>query len=294
MLSGVPQGSVLGSILFLIFINDLLDNTNSTVRLFADGCFLYGNIRRSEDQHILQDDLNKLAQWEEAWHLKVNIATCHSMRVTKHITPFQSRLSMSIACIIVSSAKYLGNIVTDDLDWGQHNNITSKATKKLGFLCQNLNLAPKETKVAAYKALVCPQLEYTTPLWNPHHHAEINRIEKVQRTAARWACRRWRNQSHVGEMLDELQWPELQERRQQASSAFFYKMHNNLVTTDKSRYLSEAGNRSTRSHPFQYRRPNSYTNGLKFSFYPRTIATWNGLTTEAVSAETVDWFKSKI
>ena len=54
-------------------------------------------------------------------------------------------------------------------------------------------------------------------------------------------------------------------------------------------YLSEAGgNRSTRFHPFQYHRPNAYTDGLKFSFFPRTIATWNGLTTEAVSAETVE------
>ena len=82
----------------------------------------------------------------------------------------------------------------------------------------------------------------------------------------RWACRRWHNQSHFGEMLDELQWPELQELWQQASLTFFYKMHNNLVTVDKNRYLSEAGNRRTRSHPFQYHRPNAYTDRLKFSF----------------------------
>ena len=68
------------------------------------------------------------------------------------------------------------------------------------------------------------------------------------------------------------------------------------MTIDKTRYLSEAsrGNRSTRSHPFQYHRPNAYTDGLKFSSFPRTIATWNRLTTEAVSAETVDGFKSKV
>ena len=91
------------------------------------------------------------------------------------------------------------------------------------------------------------------------------------------------------------QWPELQERRQQVSLTFFYKIHNNLVSTDKNKYLLEAGgNKSTRSHPFQYHCPNAYTDGLKFSFFPRTIATWKGLTTETVSAETVDGFKSKI
>ena len=108
----------------------------------------------------------------------------------------------------VSSAKYLGIIVTDDLDWGQRinsiNNVTSKPTKTLDFLRRNLTLAPKETKIAAYKALVRPQLEYAAPIWKPHCQTEINRIKTVQRTAARWAVRRWRNQSHVGEMLDEL------------------------------------------------------------------------------------------
>ena len=186
---------------------------------------------------------------------------------------------------------------TNALDWGQHiNNVTSKETKTLGFLRRNLTLTPNETKVVANTALVRPQLDYAATTWNPHHQTEINRIEKVQRTAARWACRRWRNQSHVGKMLNELQWPKLQERRQQASLTFSYKIHNNLVITDKNRYLFEAGrdNRSTRSHPFQYYHPNAYTDGLKFSLFPRTIATSNGLTTEAVSAETVDGFKSKI
>ena len=65
VLPGVPQGSVLGPILFLIFINDLPDNINSTVRFFADDCVLYRNIRGSEDQQLLQDDLEKLALWEE-------------------------------------------------------------------------------------------------------------------------------------------------------------------------------------------------------------------------------------
>ena len=197
----------------------------------------------------------------------------------------------------VSSAKYLGVQIIDDLNWGQHiNEITSKATKTLSFLRRNMAFAPRETKAAAYKTLIRPKLEYAATVWMPHHQKEIDRIENVQRTAARWTCRRWRNQSHVGEMLDELQWPTLQERRQQASLTLFYKIHNNLAIIDKSRYLSVAGeeSRRTRSHPFQYHRSNAYTDGLKNSFFPRTIATWNGLTTEAVSAETVDGFKAKI
>ena len=125
MLSAVPQGSVLGHILFLIFIYDLPDNINSTVRLFADDCVLYRNIR-SEDQQILQDDLNKLAQWEEAWLMKFNVANCHSMRVTKH--PLQKQIIHDYSLhnqVLenVSSAKYLGITVTDDLDWGHTSNM---------------------------------------------------------------------------------------------------------------------------------------------------------------------------
>ena len=91
-------------------------------------------------------------------------------------------------------------------------------------------------------------------------------------------------------MLEELQWPDLQERRQQVSLSLFYKIHYNLAVVDKNRYLSElgGGSRRTRSHPFQY------TDVFKNSFFPRIIVAWNGLTTEAVSSETVNGFKAKI
>ena len=85
VLPGVPQGSVLGPVLFLIFINDLLDNVRSSVRLFADDYVLYRNIKSPIDCKILQDDLNCLAQWETDWQMKFNVTKCHSMRVTWHL-----------------------------------------------------------------------------------------------------------------------------------------------------------------------------------------------------------------
>ena len=85
VLSGVTQGSVLGPVLFLIFINDFPDNIRSSVRLFADDCVLYRNINSLTDCQILQDDLNSLAQWETDWQMKFNVAKCHSMRVTRHL-----------------------------------------------------------------------------------------------------------------------------------------------------------------------------------------------------------------
>ena len=126
--------------------------------------------------------------------MKFSVSKCHSMSpLPKQISHDYSLHNQVLKN--VPSAKYLRNTVTDDLDRGQHNNITSKATKTLGFLRRHLTLSPMKTKVAACKAWVRPKLEYVAPIWNPHHQTKINRTEKVQRTAARWTCRRWRNQS---------------------------------------------------------------------------------------------------
>ena len=76
--------------------------------------------------------------------------------------------------------------ISDDLDWGQHiSEISSKATKTLGFLRRNLAFAPRHTKEVAYKTLVRPKLEYAAPIWHPYHETQIGQVEKVQRTAAR-------------------------------------------------------------------------------------------------------------
>ena len=300
VLSGVPQGSVLGPVLFLIFINDLPENIRSSVRLFADDCVLYRNIESPADCQILQDDLNSLAQWEADWQMKFNVAKCHSMRVTRHppdkhiqfeYTLHQQRLEQ------VQSAKYLGITISDDLDWGQHiSEISSKATKTLGFLWRNLAFAPRHTKEVAYKTLVRPKLEYAAPIWHPYHETQIGQVEKVQRTAARWTCRRWRNTSSVGDMLDDLEWPSLETRREQSSLTFFYKIHSGTVDLDKDKYLTPAPNlrRTRASHESQYTRYFAYSDALKNSFFPRTIPMWNSLPSSVVSSKTIEEFKAQI
>ena len=286
---------------------------------------LYRNIKSPIDCQILQDDLNSLSQWETDWQMKFNVAKCHSMRVTRHLPDKQILFDYTLhqqKLEQVQSATYLGLTITDNLDWGQHvSEISCKATKTMGFLRLNLALAPKHTKEVAYKTLVRPQLDYAAPIWNPYHKLQIHEVEKVQRTAARWTCRRWRNTSSVGDMLDELEWPSLEARREQSSLTFFYKIHSgtvfflsfflsilsrsnfdhhlrcggwlNFEFLDKDKYLTPASNlqRTRASHYLQYTRYFAYSDAHKNSFFPRTIPLWNSLPSSVVSSKTIEEFK---
>ena len=120
---GVPQGLVLGPILFLIFINDLPDNIRPSVRLFADDCILYRNIYSIQDCLALQEDLTSLGQWEADQQIKFNVAKYHSIRVTRHQYHKHILFDYSLhnqTLENVQSAKYLGITISDNMDWGQH------------------------------------------------------------------------------------------------------------------------------------------------------------------------------
>ena len=211
--------------------------------------------------------------------MKFNVAKCHSMRVTWHQHHKQILFDSSLhnqTLENVQLTKYSGITITDNMYWGKHvSEISSKATKTLGFLRRNLAFAPtcRSTKEVAYKTLVWSKLEYVAPICSPHSKLQINQIEKVQRTAARWTCRRWRNTSSVGEMLDELEWPSLEAQRDQSSLLLFHKIHCGAVTIENDKYMTPAHSlKTTRSsHSAQYRRHQTYSDALKNSFFPRTI-----------------------
>ena len=123
----------------------------------------------------------------------------------------------------------------------------------MGFL-RNMAFAPKHNNEIANKILVHPQLEYAAHIWHPYHETQIGQVEKVQKAATRWTCRRWRNTSSVGDTLDELEWPSLETRRERSSLAFFYKIHSGTVSLNKDKYLTQAPNlrRTRASHESQY------------------------------------------
>ena len=142
VVSIVPQGTVLGPLLFLIYINDLSDNIHSTVRLFADDCVLYREIKHEFDSHELQKELNRLAQWEHDWQ------KCFVMRIThaRHVRHFNYTLGDS-TLQETDSHPYLGVCITKDLTCNKHiHQITDSANRTLAFVRRNLHSCPQTSK----------------------------------------------------------------------------------------------------------------------------------------------------
>ena len=120
--SGVLQVSVLGPLLFLIFINDLAEHTSSTVRLFAIDCVMYRHIANTQDCIVLQDDFSQLHEWEERWQLKFNKAKCNIMRAT-HARKKKIVFGYELDGVLLNdtdSTSYLGVKLSVDMKWSSH------------------------------------------------------------------------------------------------------------------------------------------------------------------------------
>ena len=138
--SGVPQGSVLGPILFLVYINDLPDDIVSQVRLFADDTAIYLALENKSDSDKLQRDLDRLQTWEARWDMEFNPSKCQVVRVTSSRNPLQTQYILHGQVLeAVSSARYLGVDISSNLSWNTHvDRITANANRSLGFIKRNI------------------------------------------------------------------------------------------------------------------------------------------------------------
>ena len=297
--SGVPQGTVLGPILFNIYINDIAENITSQVRLFADDCLLYYPIKTEEDCKILQEDINTLATWADTWQMEFNPSKCFIMNITlakKNI--IQNSYQMYNHTLeVVNSTPYLGVTIANNLKWNDHiNKITAKANRVLNFIRRNLKNCPQPIKEKAYQTYVRPIVEYSSTVWDPHTKENKEKIEKVQRRAARFVTNNYHQTSSVTEMINSLQWETLENRRTQANLIMYYRVSHRIIAIPYT-YLppSMPKTYSSRHHnKYAFQIPQCRINSFKFSFFPRTTPIWNALPNTVVSAITLENFKQEL
>ena len=295
--SGVPQGSVLGPALFLIYINDIVTNIHSQLRLFADDCLLYRPIHSPEDHKVLQSDLDSLSSWANIWQMKFNVKKCCIMQIsTLHSTSSFPYTMYETPLQFVKRHEYLGVLLDDKLSWTPHiDSLCSKANRLLGFLRRTLHHCPSHLKEHAYKQIVLPSIEYCCSIWDPFHQSSIYKLEMIQHRAARFILNKpWRrnHRDSITEMLQSLSWLPLEERRKNARLVLLFKVLNNMIHIPTDYLPVPAPSTITRSHHNRklmqlYARTSCYQN----SFLPRTIRDWNHLEIQDLVNCDFDTFK---
>lgn len=267
------------------------EDITSTVRLFADDTIAYLTV--TSDSNTLQNDLDKLAIWEEKWKMKFHPDKCQVLSITKKKDPICKNYTLHGHQLEhVTEAKYLGITITSDLKWDSHiNNICQKANRTIGFLKRNLNISNSDIKNKAYTSLVRPTVEYASPVWDPYLQKDKHKLEMVQRRSARYVTNRYHNTSSVDTMLQHLQWPTLEERRKTSRLTLLYKISNNEVNINADHKLLPPDRLSRNMNANSFQLPACKTTVRKESFYPRTIKDWNTLPTSVTAAVSLESFK---
>ena len=166
----VSQGTVLGTLLFLTYINDIVLNLSSKIKLFGDDAVLYSEISCINDVNLFQQDLDTLSSWATTWKISFNLTKCNIMLITRSplkVLASQYRLCNSLLGEI-SCHKYLGVFIQDNLEWDFHvKSVKHKAVKIPCLLHRNFSRSCQYVKSQAYNSLIRPHLEYASAAWNP-------------------------------------------------------------------------------------------------------------------------------
>lgn len=245
--SGVSQGSVPGPLLFLMFINDVLHGIPVTVKLYVNDCVLYSEIENTTDQELLNEALRQVVAWCEAWQMSTNFKKTVFMSITrkKHKLRF-SYATGNIFLSEVTHYEYLRLWITNGLTWNKHlEYVVANANRKLFFLRRALKLSTPTVRLLAYKAVILPILDYACVIWDPFTKPSINKIEMVQRKAARFIYNSF-GRTSVTELLTKANLLPITQRNRVSRLKFLFQLINGHYKTDLTGIITFSSGYATR------------------------------------------------
>ena len=296
VLSGVPQGSVIGPIMFLLYINDLPEMLSCTSKLFADDAKVYSKNSTQEEREHLQNNIDTMCRWSDQWLMTLNIEKCKHMEMG----PREKSTSYNIThrgaehtLQKVDIEKDLGVHIDKSLSFNTHiQKTTNKANQIVGIIFRSFTYMSQDIFVKLYKSLVRPHLEYASVVWSPLHTKDKRAIESVQRRSTK-RIPSLRGKSYPERLL-ALGLPTLEYRRERADMLQVFKILNNIDVLEMDKLFTLCEYRATRGHSKKlYKRP-CKKHLVSGYFSNRVITPWNALPEHVVSAPSVNCFKARL
>ena len=295
VVSGVPQGSVLGPLLFLIYINDLDVGIISKLGKFADDTKVARGVSNDREVDILREDLCNIFQWSVDWQMLFNLDKCTVM----HLGSKNPQREYKMGNNILKKSKQerdLGVIIdSSGKSTEQCIMAVKKANTVLGMIKRNIVYKSKDVIVRLYKALVRPKLEYCVQAWCPYLKKDISILERVQKRATKM-IEGYTNMSYE-DRLSNTGLIKLEKRRARGDLIQVFKIIKGIDKVDYRQFFEITdSNRShkTRGHNLKIIKVGCKSDIRKHFFSQRVVNAWNGLTQFVVDADTIDSFKNRL
>jgi hypothetical protein len=290
--SGVPQGSVLGPVLFLIYINDLDSRILNLILKFADDTKLYGSVANDKERANLQKDLETLEKWSLDWQLPFNVDKCKVVHYGKNNQDFKYFIDKRELKKEVEEVD-LGILTTNDLKTSkQCRQAYNKASRMLGMIRRSITFKHKDIILSLYKSIVRPLVEYAVPAWSPHYLKDKELLERVQHRITRMIPG-MKNKSYENRLVELNLWS-LEERRNRADIIEVFKIYKGFSAIRFEDLFTKCNTVRTRGHTAKVLKKRCKTDLRKFFFSERVIDRWNSLDQKCIEAESINAFKNNL